>query len=119
MPLVSQSHAMSSSSEDACSRKEIQMEQERERLRTAQAKRKKVAKVRKERKKILNKKFQNTARERLSMDFVKVVEDFPEDLPVSYFLDFLSSEQRTAAKRVWEKILERNAPAPLARCLKV
>ena len=104
--------AMSSSSEYSYSKEEDGVrEQEREAKKVAKAERKKFMKVRKCRKKFLSALLHNTEKDRRVMDFKNVVQAFPDDLAVSYFLVFLPKQQRRVSTREWKKILQRNAPA--------
>ena len=101
-----------SSSDDSFSTANTQRKQVFE----AQREKKRARKVRKDRMKYVNAILKNTQKERLAIGFKKVVELFPEDLPVSYLIDCLPELQKRIARRGWKTNLHWNAPAlPMKR----
>ena len=88
--------------------------QEREAQRAAKAERRRITRLRKTRRKLLDNKFRNKQKDRRAMDFKELLKLFPEELPVSCMLDLLPDKQRRAVTRGWKKIISWNAQANVA-----
>ena len=91
--------------------------QEREAQRAAKAERRRITRLRKTRRKLLDNKFHNKQKDRRAMDFKELLKLFPEELPVSCMPDLLPDKQRRAVTRGWKKIISWNAQANLANRL--
>ena len=88
--------------------------QEREAQRAAKAERRRITRLRKTRRKLLDNKFRNKQKDRRAMDFKELLKLFPDELPVSCMLDLLPDKQRRAGTRGWKKIISWNAQANVA-----